>query len=396
MTFRCRSSLLGIGYITVLCVVFSARAAGQIPTFHDLEVWESDRVLALADSFLTETPRTVTSKTSLRSAGGGHDFFSEADYWWPDPTNVGGPYVRKDGYTNPDIFVAHRTLLRSMSVQVSALVAAYKISGCTKYADHAMAHLRAWCLDGTTRMAPHFKYAQAIAGVCSGRAAGTIDGIHLVEVAQSARVLARAGYLAGDEYRGLQSWFRDLMFWLTTHPYGKEERDSGNNHAVCWLVQVASYALFLEDRAQLASCADFYRNHILPEQVAGDGSFPRELARTKPFGYSLFTMDAVAMLCQILHLAGMDLFTYQLPDGRCFQKSMEYMLPFIQDRAKWDRPPDVMYHECWPVRHPALLFAGMAYCEPRYILVWKSLDADPVVDEIVRNFPYRQPVLWVE
>jgi hypothetical protein len=54
-----------------------------------------------------------------------------------------------------------------------------------------------------------------------------------------------------------------------------------------------------------------------------------------------------------------------------------------------------MYHADWPVRHPALLFAGMAYNERSFVELWKTLESDPTVDEIVRNFPYRQPLLWL-
>ncbi|HPT28777.1 MAG TPA: twin-arginine translocation signal domain-containing protein, partial [Bryobacteraceae bacterium] len=31
-----------------------------------------------------------------------NDFFSEGPYWWPDPNNPSGPYVRRDGVVNPD------------------------------------------------------------------------------------------------------------------------------------------------------------------------------------------------------------------------------------------------------------------------------------------------------
>jgi hypothetical protein len=40
--------------------------------------------------------------------GGKHDFYSEGDYWWPDEKNPNGPYIQKDGLTNPENFVAHR------------------------------------------------------------------------------------------------------------------------------------------------------------------------------------------------------------------------------------------------------------------------------------------------
>jgi hypothetical protein len=54
-----------------------------------------------------------------------------------------------------------------------------------------------------------------------------------------------------------------------------------------------------------------------------------------------------------------------------------------------------MYFDQWPVRNPTLLFAGLALEQPRYIEVWKRLNPDPGVEEVIRNFPVRQPVLWV-
>jgi hypothetical protein len=41
-----------------------------------------------------------------------------------------------------------------------------------------------------------------------------------------------------------------------------------------------------------------------------------------------------------------------------------------------------------------LLFGGLALREPKYIELWKRLDPDPTVEEVVRNFPVRQPLLW--
>lgn len=379
--------------VVVLVVSF---AAAQIPSKGEIEKLETSRVIKLADGFLKTSPKTVTESKCDRSAGGIHDYFSEGDYWWPNPADSKGAYVRKDGYTNPDIFVEHRNVLRSASIQVPALVAAYKLTGQKKYADQAMRHLRAWFIDTTTMMNPNYNYSQAIVGVCTGRGPGIIDGVHLAEVAQAVNVLAQTGYLKGNDLASLKSWFRQLMTWLTTHPYGHEERDYGNNHAVCWTVQVASYALLLKDRTQLDSCAKFYKMRLLPEQMADDGSFPKELARTKPYGYCLFNMDAMAMVCQIVRLGGEDLFSFTLPDGRIFKRDVDFMLPYIKDKTKWIKAPDVMYHDLWPVRHPALVFAGMAYKEPSYISLWKMLDPDPTVDEIVRNFPYRQPILWLD
>jgi hypothetical protein len=47
------------------------------------------------------------------------------------------------------------------------------------------------------------------------------------------------------------------------------------------------------------------------------------------------------------------------------------------------------------MRHPTLLFAGLAFGEQKYLDLWKKLRADSTVEEVIRNFFVRQPVLWV-
>jgi len=38
---------------------------------------------------------------------------------------------------------------------------------------------------------------------------------------------------------------------------------------------------------------------------------------------------------------------------------------------------------------------GLALGEPSYLALWRRLDPDPVVEEIIRNYFVRQPLLWV-
>ena len=76
-------------------------------------------------------------------------------------------------------------------------------------------------------------------------------------------------------------------------------------------------------------------------------------------------------------------------------KAMAYIYPFIADKKKWPLKPDVMYWKEWPIRHPCLLFGGLALDRAEYVALWKKLDGDPKVDEVIRNFPIRQPVFWV-
>ena len=146
----------------------------------DLAAEERGRVLKAADKYLAEKPVTVTAASSPRSAGGLHDFFSEGDYWWPDPKNPGGPYIQRDGMRNPDNFVEHRRAMIRLSLIVPALAAAWRITKQRKYSDHAALHLRAWFIVDATRMNPNLLYAQAIKGKFTGRGTGIIDTLHLV------------------------------------------------------------------------------------------------------------------------------------------------------------------------------------------------------------------------
>ena len=95
----------------------------------DLKVIDRARILKAADRYLAEAPTTITAFAAPRSPGGAHDYYSEADYWWPDPANPKGAYIRRDGYSNPDKFTAHREAVIRLGVQLPALAAAFKVTG---------------------------------------------------------------------------------------------------------------------------------------------------------------------------------------------------------------------------------------------------------------------------
>ncbi len=357
----------------------------------DIAAIERPRVLRNAEKYLKEAPVTVTASSSPRSAGGKHDYFSEGDYWWPDPANPGGPYIQRDGMSNPDNFNDHRLALIRLSLIVPAMAAAYILTRDRKYSDHAAKHLRAWFSDEATRMNPNLQYAQAIHGRFTGRGTGIIDTLHLVEVA---RATPRLDMPARD-LAAVKQWFTQYLDWMNTSDNGKSERDAKNNHGTCWVTQVAAFAQLTGDARLTAYCSARFKTVLIPNQEAPDGSFPEELRRTKPYGYSLFNLEALSILAQTLTTREDNLWTWQLPDGRGMSRAMNYMYPFIADKSKWTKPPDVMYFIDWPVRQQSLLFAGLALHQPEYLDLWKKLDPDPTVDEVIRNWPVRQPLLWV-
>lgn len=356
---------------------------------------EYKRIVDAADEFLREKPITITEFSSPRSAGGKHDYFSEGDYWWPDVNNPTGPYIQKDGMTNPDNFVEHRRVMVRLSIHSATLTAAYKVTSDIKYAMHAIKHLKAWFVDSLTRMNPSLLYAQAIKGRFTGRGIGIIDTIHLIEVAQSIMILEKSKLISEEDLNAIKNWFKEYLLWLTTHQYGIDEMNAKNNHGTCWVMQVAMFSKLVNDVDKMNFCRKRFKEVILPGQMASDGSFPLELKRTKPYNYSLFNLDAMAAICQILSTKEDNLWDFSLTDGRNIKKGIEFMFPFIKDKQDWTYPQDVMFYEYYPVRQPSLLFAGVAFSEQKYIELWKLLDPDPKNEEVVRNYPIRQPILWL-
>jgi hypothetical protein len=365
-------------------------------TIAKLAVLESDRVLRIAEKYLYEPPLTITEYICPRSAGGLHEFYSEGDYWWPDPANPDGPYLQRDGMSNPENFTKHREMMMRFSAAVSSLTAAYKLTRDEQYAAHAVRHLKAWFVDESSMMVPHLKYAQAIKGRVTGRGIGIIDTIHLIEVARAVEVLSGSTSFSPAEVHAVKDWFAGYLIWLTKHQYGIDEREAKNNHGTWWVTQVAAFAHLVGDTVAMNYCRERFITVLLPGQMAGDGSFPLELKRTKPYNYSIFNLEGMATICQILSIPGMNLWDTMLPDGRSMRKAMEFLYPYLKNRSSWPYARDVAYFEDYPVRHHFLLFAGAAFKKPAYLELWKTLEPDPGVPEVIRSMPLRQPVLWVE
>lgn len=353
------------------------------------------QILAEADWAMKQAPITVTAEQSPRSAGGLHDFFSEADYFWPNPVNPDGPYINRDGETNPNNFVAHRKAMIRFSQVIGALASAYQLTQDEKYVKQALVHLKAWFVNPATLMNPNLSYAQAVKGSSTGRSWGIIDTIQFMEVAQGVLVMEKAKSFEPGALKSIKQWFADYILWLNTSKNGVAEKLSKNNHSACWVMQVASFAKLCNDQVMLDSLRWRYKNVLLPLQMATDGSFPLELARTKAYGYSIFNLDAMTMICQILSTPKENLWQYETADGKSIAKGINYLYPFVADKSKWRLKPDVMYWENWPVAQPFLLFGANRYQNQNWFNTWKSLDLKPQVEEVIRNLPIRHPLIWL-
>ena len=241
---------------------------------------DRERILKAARQALSLSPITITQFRAKLSEGGPNDFYSNGDYWWPDPTKPDGlPYIQRDGQTNPENFNQHRLAVRQLRDAVAALGAAYKLTGEDRYAAKAAELLRVFFLDPATRMNPHLNYAQAIPGVSSGRGIGIIDTLHLIEIPPAIEAMRESPAFPKETHAGLKQWFGDYTEWMLTSKNGTggsggEEQPLRSPSGCRWRCLRGSRAT----RRDWRNVGGSSRRSSCPKQMAADGSFP---ARTQ-------------------------------------------------------------------------------------------------------------------
>ncbi len=380
---------------------------------------DHDRILRQANEWLKAKPQTITDFPAANTPGGPHDFFSQADYFWPNPANPKGPWKEIDGKSNPANFQDHRKSMIRLSQAVPALTAGFLLTRRQEFAHAAAAHLLAWFVTPATRMNPNLQYAQGYPGGPTGRSYGIIDTLHLVEPARAAGFLKDA---LGANFAGVQQWFREYLEWMKTSAPGMKERDATNNHAIAWALQAAEFARLAGDLHTREEIRTRFETVQLPAQENAQGGFPRELARTKPYGYSIFQFDcattlgwslgilapgqpaaasrgkATSLADSVFHPTNPALKARAKDDATAREdlcRAAAFLYPYLDDKSKWPHAHDVQHWESWPVRSPGLLFCGLSCDRSEYIALWRRLEADPTDPEIIRNYPIRQPLLWV-
>ncbi|MGI6082084.1 MAG: alginate lyase family protein [Limnochordia bacterium] len=290
-----------------------------------------------AEKHIDAGPWRITDHPSPAASGNPHDYFSEGPYWWPNPQDPSGPYIRRDGEVNPDHFTAHRRAMGEMSKACQALSYAALYLGEDRYAERAAEVLRAWFIDPATRMNPHLEYAQAIRGRCDGRGIGIIDSNSLIGLVHSIGFLAATGQWAADEQQALREWFSAYLSWLMESEKGLEEMRQKNNHGTYWTAQVATFASWLGKEAIVDSMIDRYRDVLVPQQITPEGAQPLEERRTRSFSYTLYNANALALLCEMAYHRGEDLWNYATPDGRGMSGVAAYLDPYLADPRRWQK-----------------------------------------------------------
>jgi len=340
------------------------------------EAWTQDavrRLRAEAEKRLKEGPWSVTTERpkSLDLDLDVHDYYSQAPFWWPDPTNPTGAYVHKDGQLNPDRFLANRNALSAMCESVYTLGAAAFLLDDPRYARRAARDINTWFVNPKTRMNPNLEFAQVINGSSAARGEGILEGRVFIHAIQGMEFLAHTGAWDSKDQAAVHRWFEEYLTWLTRSKKGQYEKKSGNNHASWWTAQTAAVASFVQNRAVENMTFAYYRERILPSQIHADGSAPREEAGTRSPFYSAFNLEAYATTCRIAQVNGEDLWNVEGKKGVTIAAVVEHLRPTLLDPKGWSKEQIAEFQNNGVY---ALAFIGMGLKNPQYVALYRKLE----------------------
>ncbi|MFL4902926.1 alginate lyase family protein [Streptomyces sp. MMS24-I2-30] len=301
---------------------------------------------ARADTWLDQGPWTVVDKPRPAPGGDVHDYLSQAPYWWPSTAPTDGnpwgcPYVQRDGQRNPEVDSGtDRQDVERVFDSAYDLSLAWYYTGDRRYAEKAGQILRTWFLDPATRMNPNLNHAQFIPCKYDGRAIGIIDfSQSCTSVVDALAILATgAPGWTGADRSGMARWNSDFRDWLKNSDFGREEGAAANNHGTFYDMQLAALAYATGDTALARRTVLDARARRIDPQIAGDGSQPQELTRTRSWHYSTFDLVAYTRLAAIGRHVGVDLWAHRGPDGQSLFKAVDYLLPAATGAAAWPHP----------------------------------------------------------
>lgn len=295
------------------------------------------KLVERADAALARRPGSVLDKSTTAPTGDRRDYISLAPYWWPDPANPTGPYVRRDGEVNPERNTDRfdRMALGRMASDVDLLGLAYYYTGDRRYADKLAAIVRTWFLDPATAMNPNLTHAQMVPGRSSGRPDGVLDTAALIGVIDAVGLAGPSGALSAAEVTALEGWFSRYLDWMLSSPNGKGAGNKTNNHGMWYDAQVSRFALFAR-RPDLARriVADFPAKRITT-QIEPGGAMPEELGRTRSFHYSIYAIEPAYHVADSAACLGVDLYGWSDGKGRSLRAATDFVAAYRGRAAAW-------------------------------------------------------------
>ncbi|CAG8671914.1 3871_t:CDS:2, partial [Dentiscutata heterogama] len=273
---------------------------------------------------------SVTLKTQFAPSNDPHDYMSLARYFWPNPkTNDGMPYIRKDGYSNPEILtVQDYILLRKLMAEIQYLGLGYFFTKNETYVKKAIYRLNEWFVDPKTMMNPNLNYGSLIKGSKLGRRTGILDFHPIYRITQSIPLMRSSEFWDHNIELQFKKWLTIYYDWFEKSNHGRAEHDAKNNHGTFYDVQAIYILEYIGKVNEAESFAKKAIKNRVNTGILANGQQLHETSRPTSWFYSTFNLQALFLLAERATYLGFDGWNYRGKNNQSIKTAVDYLLPF--------------------------------------------------------------------
>lgn len=259
-----------------------------------------------------------------------HDYCSVPPYSWPDENNPEGPYVTKDGITNPLRLKYDRPKLDQLASRLQYLSVALYLTDDEKYYSAFINNIKAWCLNSLTYMTPNMEYAQVMQGRNNnkGQSYGLVELTKFTPILESIFLVNSVHTIDKSTYNELIKWFESLLNWTLQSEQWKETKKTKNNIISGCYVVIVEMARLTGNRKLARQMGKEYTSKVLDVQLEDDGRQPAELRRTNAFAYSVGNLKNIVDFALIMEKNGVK---YYKRNQKKIDKAFHYLSQFVDN-----------------------------------------------------------------
>jgi hypothetical protein len=282
----------------------------------EIESAYKNHILLEADKALdSKSVSIVHNKWKKQFNVSPNEYVSLSTYYWPDPDNPNGKYIKKLKINNKKYKYSDRKYIDIILNKIQCLALAYKLSSNEAYADKGIKLIKCFFLNSKTHMIPRLSHSGIIVEDQSKNSFTTHGCI----------VDTNSFYILGDlteilldttSKNAMMLWFKNISDWFLYSDYGLKSKIKTNNWLTSYYVQVLSY-LYASGQTEL--CKKILEDNfekILITQIESDGTQPHEQSRDCPIHYSNYNLHLLTRLALIGQKYDINIWSYKHSSGK--------------------------------------------------------------------------------
>jgi len=286
--------------------------------------------------FKDQMPDAVTRKEKSFS-GDSHNYESLSIYTWPDPANPDGPWITRQGFTNPQYKEYDFERLLHLQSAIRLFGIAYYLTGEQVFHETMDLWMRTWFINPETMMYPQMEYTQVRPGENGnhGTPWGIIEAYSMVDILESYLLVNSIKPFNKDLNNKLHAWVKDFSNWMLTSEIGKAESQMENMHSVCYDVILYYFAAFNKDKKLMKDISTNFVSDRLEKQIDENGHMPFEMEGNRVFHDHLYNLQHIVDFCIMQKRMGKDFYAQ---NQQIIDRVFDFLIPYMKEPETFPYP----------------------------------------------------------